>query len=186
MKHSVCWSAFGRALIVQKPAIFQTYRKQVRKLCARRRMKSRETWSCSVFIDTNVIAVGSSAKSSSRSGGTNLSFLYQASSDGDPTPRPGNRMQRYLEVTPGPQWEQSGVQLFAGVLFHSAVDKPRYLSCILTLADFILDIFLCLARCSRANSKGAWLPSPRVRSPTTLPGSVSCERRVSMLTIAKW
>lgn len=39
-----------------------------------------------MFIDTNVIAVGSSAKSSSRSGGTNLSFLYQASSDGDPTP----------------------------------------------------------------------------------------------------
>ena len=128
-------------------------------------MKSRETWPCSVFIDTNVIAVGSFEKSSSRSGGTNLSFLYQASSDGDPTPRPGNRMQRYLEVTPGPQWEQSGVLLFAGVLFHSAVDKPRYLSCILTLADFILDIFLCLWLAARARI----LKEPGIPSPAPIP-----------------
>lgn len=33
----------------------------------------------------------------------------------------------------------------SGFCFIPAVDKPRYLSCILTLADFISDIFLCLA-----------------------------------------
>ncbi|KAL2712372.1 hypothetical protein V1478_017895 [Vespula squamosa] len=40
-----------------------------------------------VYRHRIVIELGSSMKNGSRSGGTNLSFLYQASSDGDPTPR---------------------------------------------------------------------------------------------------
>lgn len=57
-------------------------------------------------------------------------------------------MQRYLEVTPDRATmgtKRHGV--FAkGFCFIPPVDKPRYLSCILTLADFISDIFLCLNR----------------------------------------
>lgn len=92
----------------------------------------------------------SSAGSGGRSGGTNLSCLYRASSDGDPTPSLGwmanLATSKWHPGTMGTKRRSRPRPVFC---FIPPVDKPRYLSCILTLADLISDIFLCLARSSR-------------------------------------
>lgn len=92
----------------------------------------------------------SSAGSGGRSGGTNLSCLYRASSDGDPTPSLGwmanLATSKWHPGTMGTKRRSRPRPVFC---FIPPVDMPRYLSCILTLADLISDIFLCLARSSR-------------------------------------